>query len=644
MKLKNQIISYFVATVPGEKYPHVFKSLVFMDENVAAEQLNKQGVKISASQILRVCYDMDSGLIYVPNASNFSEKVKNYLLSAAEIKISKDFGGYRNISYVEGSPLSLIRIRKMSNYHNIFQLIQKQQNTTQITDLPVIEVNLERMPKTAQALAEALKIDSIARYVGTSVGNAINFVEELNIDGVKLAKPKVLHKQATPFILVNIANGPNSIDKESGILISYKTYLKEQEEKGEGRDEDSTLLYTIKMIFYLGWPLEEICNTMLRLSQVHNIASLFKGVDAIMTSIDTLKSEGHVVQALPYYITFKIDPKSFPIKLNYIMDSLGNIDVGRQNANLKVIDYDPKTSYVIIETPIYLSPDVCVAILKAKSEPFITTFNPLTKFIDVRSHEGSYTDIKQDRVQLAKIVALNKFTAKDEAKMTPEEIKKIELRSDESSRGSAGTYRIRKISDYLYAYDFISKMCEKNNAKFNDLTVVVGPISRFMGEGAGGGFVDAATWAKANLPSPYEVDRNIWISPPVILINSEITPGYPAQTKILIHEYRHYIYSQANPDYVKGYGDMNKEKRGTQEWKRAWWKYFNDFNEVAAHKEDIKYSLLSGESPDELIKEKLGAVGIDNYPIVLKFKELIDAVMEEIKKEEEINEKPTGTS
>ena len=62
---------------------------------------------------------------------------------------------------------------------------------------------------------------------------------------------------------------------------------------------------------------------------------------------------------------------------------------------------------------------------------------------------------------------------------------------------------------------------------------------------------------------------------------------------------------------------------------------------MAAHKSEIKYELLLGKSVDEIVRNKVGgAITTENYPVALKFKELINEAIEEIRKEEEQNEKP----
>jgi hypothetical protein len=172
---------------------------------------------------------------------------------------------------------------------------------------------------------------------------------------------------------------------------------------------------------------------------------------------------------------------------------------------------------------------------------------------------------------------------------------------------------------------------------FQDFNVIVGPIERTFGPGTRGGFMDANSFAKSKIKAPFEIAKGIFITPPVIMVNSVEMPNYADQTETLIHEYSHYIFGLKNPNYKMGYG----KPKGNVDYEH-WYNYLTDANERVAHKEEIKFELGLGKSFDEIIRNKVGGkITTENYPIALKFKELVHEALEEMEEAEEENEKPT---
>ena len=191
-------------------------------------------------------------------------------------------------------------------------------------------------------------------------------------------------------------------------------------------------------------------------------------------------------------------------------------------------------------------------------------------------------------------------------------------------------FTVRRISEYLYASDFIKTMCEEYGVPFDDFDVVVGPIERLFGERTAGGFMDKTLFEMNKWPIPKELQKGIWVSPPFMAISSLKTPSYHAQTEILIHEYAHYIYSKNHPDYKISYGGEKDSKTQMGQIEQSI-KYLSDVSEEFAHLKQIKFELGLGKSPDEIIRDKIGgALTLGNYPVALKYSEKVEEALREI--------------
>jgi len=609
----------------------------------------EQKLGLPRSSILHVCFDYDSQRIYVPNAQDFSEDTMRNLLQAAEVRITRDFGGFSSQPPIKGSPFTSLRVRSLNSFSHARKVISQHYQGKVFKDLPVIEAFLTRMPSTTKSLPEIYTKNEqfLGGYIGTDFASSVSFVEEIDIEGRKRKEPINLLAQATPFILINISQTPKreeptATEKEWVVLSGYRDYLhdenaSEEEKHISGDINDFADLYAIKRYLYLGWSLEEVSSMMM--GSANNLPSLFRAIDRMMKAVESLKQEGHKnVAAIPYYMTFKID-ESFPIQLGNLMDiSTGRIKTENQYRNLLVLDYDKRNGYVIIETPIFISPELCTKVLKAKSNPFISRYNPYVNTIDVKSTGQSFGDLKRDRVQLAKIKSIV------QSEIPPEKVKSLDYRGGDLASGISAVnprvYNVRRVSDYLYATDHIKEMCKENNLPFVDFDVIVGPIAEVIGEGSQGGYMDANAFTKSKIKTPFEISKGVFMSPPVILINAVDNPSYAEQTETLIHEYRHYLYGLQHPNYEIGYNrPKNKNKKG--EDYEFWYNYFTDPNEQAAYKQEIKFELGLGKSYDEIIRNKVGGqITMDNYPIALKFSEMVQEALKEL--EEKKNEEPSA--
>lgn len=653
MKTRNQILNYFVSSPQDSKSEaRVFLAPITMNASVGKilidKELEKSKNKLPKTNLLHVCFDMNSKIIYVPNANDFLPNQIKPLLSAAKKKIEDDFGIIPSDSPVEGSPFSLIRIRKVSNFGYTKDSIKAHFGEDKFNDIPVIEANLARMPETTKQLPCIYQKNKnfVGGYVGSSVAKSIKFYDEIDIKGKTRKKESLILEQETPFILIDIspAVNPGATEKEWAVLSGYRDYMYDRETSINGncnlQDINSFAdLYAAKRHLYLGWPFEEVCKIFLE--RVKNFGELINGVQLLMTSVHSLIKEGYTNPAKSsYYITFKADLKTFPLNLESIMTSNTQFDSNKQIDSFRIIEYDKSSGFIIIETPAYIETDICIKILKAKSRPFISRYNPTMNSIDVKSQAGLLRELQVSTNQIEKIKSLISYEVNQKF---PDRKDKAdpEFRTDNRARAvslaNPNICHVRKISEYFYACDFIKKMCKERNLPFIDIDVVIGPLERIFGPGVKGGFMGEKQFVDSKMKIPHQLVKGLWVSPPLMAVDSASMPSYAKQTETLIHEYSHNLFNLVNPKHKHLYhGNPKLRKKDELQY---WYLYLTDPDERLSHKEEIKYSLLSGASVDEIIRDKVGGeINVSNhaksYPIAMKFKELVEEALEELQKEE----------
>jgi len=626
MEIKNQIINYFVADLYVGSI-EVFRAPVTMNSSLAKKLINEHQKNVRCGDLLHVCFDRDSSMLYLVNSEYFTTDQVSRLYGEVVNRIKSDFKVPNVKTPIIGSPFSTLRVRNISCFSHIYKNIINDFGDKDFVDLPVVEANLSKMPMTVKGLSKLYDSD---RYMGGYIGNEVPFIEEVDIKGKK-HEPRLVLLQKPPFILVNIS--PNAAkdatDKEWVVLSGYRDYLDDSGSHIKDEIASYADLYAIQRHLYLGWSFEEVSSFML--DSVKDFTSLIKAISLMVDSAFVLEEKGYSNPAeCPYYFTFKIDPSTFPIRIDSILDDNGCIDVFKQIDDFRIINYDVKNGFITIETPVFLSEVICSEILQAVSVPFIAKYNRVINMIDVKSSKGTYLTLKSKYPkQLAKIKAFIEYrTGKDD----------LDYRLGDGAEGvslaNPNSFNIRKISEYCYAYDFIKSMCIDRGIEFKDLDVVVGPIEQVLGSGVQGGFVTKKSFKKKDIAYPYKLTKGVYITPPLIFINSHSTPSYAEQTKIIIHEYSHYLFSIAHPEHDIEYdGSKLSGQRGSKHF-YEWYKYMNDDDEVLAHKTEIKYALLSGESFDEIIRDKVGGrVTEENYTVALEFKNLVNRVIKEIEKE-----------
>lgn len=633
MEIKNQILNYFVVPAPSGQEPSVFLSPVTMNSKVAKELLNKafKNKVPSGTTLFHVCFDLDSKNLYLPNAQSFLQRQSIELVQFAKKAILKDFGVDTFNLIIFGSPFSSIRMRKVSSFDYAKHSVVSHFGAKNFEDLQVVEANLARMPKTTKSLP--CYYHKHNNFVGGYIGKDTTFIEELDIYGKPNKKEANLITVPAPFILIDISPtvNPVSTEKEWAVLSGYREYLA-LSRKDLDEVQGFSDLYAAKQHLYLGWPFEEVCR--LFMERVKTFWELVNGIQFLLKATESMEKDGYKSPSRhSYFYTFRVDLKNFPLKIDDIINAgmFGDITpINSQVFGFKINTYDMKSGYITIQTPVYIPTDICMSVLKAKSRPFICIYNDTMKTIDVKSQAGLLKELQMQTKQIEKIKKL----VLAEAAVTTSE-----FRSDERSRDvslSSQTVHLRNISDYYYACDHIKAMCKKRNMPFEDIVVLVGPLSKIFGSGTKGGFMAKKHFEKSKMKIPHQITKGIWVSPPLIAVDSESMPSYAKQTETLIHEYSHNLFNKQNPEYESLY---HKDRQLKQKNPLKWWDlYFQDKDEQLAHKEEIKYELKAGTSVDEIIRDKVGGeINLSNaklnYPIALKFKRIVQEAIKEIQEE-----------
>lgn len=642
----NKIANYYIVPphdgeITISNQPKAYFSRVTMRNEVAKSNLMKRYKKnewdMPSGSVLHVCYDVNSGVLYIVNAGDFkadSDKME-LMLDAAKLRILKDFGDYSSRPAILGSPFSLVRVRSINNFPYASEFIGEHHGNKLYQDLPVIEANLYNMPTTVESLPEVYRN---AETYGGDIGPK-DVSEGTFYDERDPKNPVVLLKQSAPFILVNIAADAKttSSDKERIVLYGYRDYLDDQTANESDkfiRDNiiESSEVYAIKHLLYVGWNFEDVCEVTINKIGIADWKDLLRAITYLMSAVVQLEDAGHKSPAnYHYYTTFKVGD-DFPIKFLRFWDQAeGKISIEKQPyPYLKIVDYDMESSFITIETPAYLSAETCIKALNAKSRPFTGKYNPNLNCIDIRSGAESLSKMKcedgGDR-QLEKIKGYIHSDLSYEEDSDIDEIQKIDYKVRTSD--VEVEFERKKISEFPYVYDRLVNLCNGLNINFIDINVITGPIQKIMGQGTSGGFISKKSCLEADPPTklPIKFAEGLEVMPPVILISTEAHPKLAEQTSTLIHEYRHFINSMYE-NFKKTYGDMKDAKL------KDWVTYLSDPDEKLAHKDQIKYNLLMGMTADEIIRDKVGGeITLDNYGIARKMSRLVEEAENELLKE-----------
>lgn len=620
MIVRNQIVSYFV---DQSDPPRVFMSPVTMSSEVASKIIQSElngfsKAKLSGKKLLHVCFDRDSEIIYLPNAYRFTKEQLEPLLLAAKYYIQLGWGGYKMVPPIEGSPFSSLRVRSVKSFGYVYDSIREHFDDD-VNDLVVIEANLSRMTATVKQLPPIYKNNK--NYSGGIINSQVTFIDEIDLKGKRRDKPIRLLTVEPPFILIDISPSVEvtSTEKEWAVLSGYRDYVSQYKNVIRENDFISSFapLYAAKRYLYMGWTFEEVCKVLLEC--VKDFGGLMKGIRDLLSTAERLSQEGCDNHAKdPYYIAFKIDSNTFPL------------DFRKDNRNpiFSIEYYDPESHHVIIRSVAFVDSDLCFKILKSKSRPYIVKYNTHINKIDVKVQDSIHRELSAKTNIPIKIKNMI---------LKENNLENVDFRSDKRSRSislSSNEFcNVRMMSDYHYAKDHIEVMCKERGVDFEDIQVVVGPIERIFGRGVQGGFMGEEQFKKSKLKTPFQIEKGLYVNPPIIAVNSESMPSYAAQTETLIHEYSHKLYSIMNPCHEHLY---NKDKGLKDRDPRKYWDlYLGDEDEKLAHQEEIKFELISGKSVDEIVRDKIGgAITQDNsnqtYITAITFKEMVDQVVEKM--------------
>jgi hypothetical protein len=209
--------------------------------------------------------------------------------------------------------------------------------------------------------------------------------------------------------------------------------------------------------------------------------------------------------------------------------------------------------------------------------------------------------------------------------ISPKEIEYVENEATISDPKSRSAFFIRKISDYPIVLKNIQEMCKRYDFNFVDLDVVVGPLSSLFGAGVGGGYLRET----GNQNFSNFLSYGIHIKPPLIFISTEIYPNFSDHTAVLIHEYKHFMYERMEEDDGTPYNidDAQKDRDNFV------YDYYGSKDEKEAHTEQYRYYLMMGYSPEEILREKVRDINLQNYYESSKVLDIIKEVQQELEKE-----------
>ena len=184
-KIKNQIVSYFASSPTRKHKSRVFRAPVSMNAETAIKLLKDQlDGNFDAKHLLHVCLDVDSKRLYVINKDYFTKDQFNDLLGKIQEKITENFGGYSDDPIIHGSPFSSLRVRPLDSFKYIKDIVEEELDGQGIESIPVIEVNLNRMPSVTKALPERYKQGMVlGGYISPSDVTGMHFYEEIDITG-----------------------------------------------------------------------------------------------------------------------------------------------------------------------------------------------------------------------------------------------------------------------------------------------------------------------------------------------------------------------------------------------------------------------------------------------------------------------------
>jgi hypothetical protein len=634
-KKNNEYVNYYVfePSSPGGS-PEVMKSPLAISSRVAVENYSKQrtkkGLQAYSGEVLYVRLDLASGRLYLPelvNLASMSSDQARSMFDAAKLSASMEFGSLPAQPPIVGDPGKIIRVRAISDFSSSTKFIKAHLNeeslTNEFTNLPVVEANLAIMPETLKGLPGNYNdVSTQGGYVGLEDVKAVSFI--IREDSGGGSKNRQIHIQKTPFILINTA--PESrlgeSDKERIVVTGYKDFCT----RGSSSSVVSSVgKYTVKYLLYMGYSFKDICSSFINTSQTTDFGDMMQMGAYLLSAAKDLKKGGYKDPSLnKIYYCFKID-ESFPFKFKLNMPGRPYPSTG-QSELLSVVHFDPEKSTIIIKTPLYLSEDVCIKILKAKDTITRCEYDPSEK--NIKTDEPPSVLESQSRYT-TRVISSDMMNSgiTDNDKVKFEERHRIE-----------GQFVKRMVSDYYQAMDLITNIIKKlgtdsKKVTFNDMPVIVGPWKRVSG--FSGGYVSRIRNQKMTFPLQPIPGVDWYMDPPFIMIDNSESSSVADQTHIVIHEYRHHLNEQLgveSPTY-----DVLSKSNNMEEAMRKQLVYLSSPDERESHIEQMQYLLGIGWTKDDLVRHFLGGdqVNMRNMRVARKYLELADEAIRRAKSAEE---------
>jgi len=634
-KRKNRIINFYAMEPDSAGKVEVVTLPIGMRSSEEAKGVINQdrvahGKKPYLGHLLNVCFDMSSGLLYLPDMQIPSEVANNpklsSMLGAVKYNIEKHVSTLPNIPVVRGDPFDTIRLRKIVDFGYASTFIRQQlgdgEEVDSILNIPVVEANISVMPKV-QTLLPPFKNNSSLKgiYVTERQAEAIAF--SMNDRGQDI----LLHTQKTPFLLINTSPGAKTSEADKDRLITslYRDYAISRKAVSL-KIEDSPQVHEIKHLMYIGWSFRELCMYMLSPERISNFDDLIVNAAFVYNASKLIKRDGYPDPSrIPYYYSFEIG-QNFPIRFKP-QASGRPYDVSNQPEILQILHYDPVKSYIVIKSPLWMSEELCNKVLGAKSTFFRAQYSP--------SEMSIKSEYRADVLKKESSVSL---------KMIHEDVIQSGGKAPEGKPGIPfvsnteieKAFERKHISDYPQAADIIKTLCAKTSTEekkinFDDLEVVVGPwlsTSNFLG-----GYINKRRLEMMGLKPPMEPIPGCKIYPPAILLDNEELPSVGDRIHVIVHEYRHHVNMQLwiESPQLK---DMPKGMNTAADVAK-WLAYLNSPDEHLAHLAQFKYMLGLGMTKDEIVKMVMRTKPTaTNFNIAKKYLEIIDEADQEMKKEE----------
>lgn len=606
-----QLVHYYALETENKSKPIIFESLFPMPSSVAIlkinEKLKREKKHPFYGQILRVTYDLLGRQYYLPEIGDISKvddgsKI-SAMFSAVKIQIEKDYG---DISYpsanapIPAEPSTTFRVKKISNFPNSWSFIKRAFANLEVQDIPVIEANLSIMPTTLARIRHLVE-DQKGTYIGPRTCSSLPFM-------IRRAdnSESMIYNQSTPFILIDISPERKTTfpDREQIILSAFKESLDDLTEGKMVGDMTEAQFYSIEIMMYMGWSLEQICDSMISSENTNSAREALSKGSHILLAAEGIERSGFKNPAeRPYYYSFEYG-KDFPLNLH-------------KTKLFDILNLDTENNWVTMRSHIFLSDEI-----------LHKTFNALGKIVRGQADPKKTTFyINKDPNELRKtsptcywsVINFARSDSKNE-----DILFKVFTETEQA-------FERKTVSMYPQAEETLIKTCKRMKTTFDDIEIIAGPWQATQLQ-LTAGFISREIIEKKKLPIPVELIPGIKVYPPFIAIDTMEHPNVPDRTNFIIHEYQHYLNLKTGRVGVDVSYDTEKVREDTELFIRD---YLGDKNEEWAHIAQAKSLLATGMSKDDLLNFFVpnGLTDIQQVALAAKYYEFIEKAYQELEAE-----------